>query len=249
MRQLNNYGFHKVDSKEGETFSNKYFRPNRPDLLRYIQRHKQFHNNLCCTNISYLQSTKSVIRNDYNTTTLNIPNNIPNNTNNTLNIPNNMINKTIIFNTNNQQQQQQHNHHHHQSVLLLLPHKGTSNNVKLWRRIKELRTQNETMMKTLKSIFAELESIKANDDSMIETTEKIMQAAISLAKLKGVNYSRAYSKYLFHKSTLKALGGTSNAFDASARSSDTGEDPLNLLASAAQQQQQQHHHHHQENIK
>lgn len=98
------------------------------------------------------------------------------------------------------------------------------------------------MLRTLKSIFIDLESIKSNDDLVVEMTEKIMQAAISLAKTKKMNYSRAYSRYLFHKATLKALGGTSNAFDATVRGDDNSKNSLNLLASAAQQ-------HHEENIK
>lgn len=40
VRQLNNYGFHKVESKEGEIFSHKYFRYDKPELLRLIQRRK-----------------------------------------------------------------------------------------------------------------------------------------------------------------------------------------------------------------
>lgn len=87
-------------------------------------------------------------------------------------------------------------------------------------------------------MFADLESIKTNDDLVAETTEKIMDLAVSLAKTKGINCSSLYSKYLFHKSTLRALRGASNAFEAIAKSTEKSEDPLNILASAAQQQQQ-----------
>lgn len=184
-------------------FSNKYFRPNRPDLLRYIQRHKQFHSNIIN---NYSQSTKSVIKND----------------------PNNFH----ILNQPSQQQQQ------FKRSATFRTHNSIKTTVKLWRKTKEIRAQNEKMLKTLRTMFADLESIKTNDDLVAETTEKIMDLAVSLAKTKGINCSSLYSKYLFHKSTLRALRGASNAFEAIAKSTEKSEDPLNILASAAQQQQQ-----------
>ena len=38
VRQLNNYGFHKLDSRQGEVFSNRFFVKDRPDLLCQIKR-------------------------------------------------------------------------------------------------------------------------------------------------------------------------------------------------------------------
>lgn len=38
VRQLNNYGFHKMDSRQGEVFSNRFFVKDRPDLLCQIKR-------------------------------------------------------------------------------------------------------------------------------------------------------------------------------------------------------------------
>ena len=43
VRQLNTYGFHKVDSKLGFTFRHEFFRENAPALLKRIQRRKSVH--------------------------------------------------------------------------------------------------------------------------------------------------------------------------------------------------------------
>ena len=40
MRQLNFYGFHKVESKAGYAFHHEFFRKNSPELLKRIQRKK-----------------------------------------------------------------------------------------------------------------------------------------------------------------------------------------------------------------
>lgn len=205
VRQLNNYGFHKVESKEGEVFSHKYFRPNRPDLLRYIQRHKQIHG--IHTRQSITPPAKAGTNKSHNN----------------------------CHHHHHQQQQQQQ----HQQQLKRASAPFYALDAKLHKRVKEVRAQNEEMAKTLKLMLAELESIKASDRTIDETTESIMTLATALAKTRGINYTPYNSKYLFHKNTLKALRGTSNAFDATARGTESIEDPLNVLANAAQQQNEE----------
>jgi hypothetical protein len=43
VRQLNIYGFHKIESSEGYAFQHEYFRVDSPHLLRHIQRKKTSH--------------------------------------------------------------------------------------------------------------------------------------------------------------------------------------------------------------
>ena len=208
VRQLNNYGFHKVESKEGEVFSHKYFRPDRPDLLRHIQRHKQIH---CIHTRQHTTSpAKAGADKGHNN----------------------------CHNCHHQQQQQQQHQNQHQQLKragapFCVP------DAKLRKHIEEVRAQNEEMARILRLMSAELESIKASDRTIDETTESIMALATALAKARGINYTSYNSRYLFHKNTLKALRGTSNAFDATARGTESTEDPLGVLANAAQQQNEE----------
>jgi len=43
IRQLNIYGFRKIDSKSGYVFQQENFRADQPELLKNIQRRKQAH--------------------------------------------------------------------------------------------------------------------------------------------------------------------------------------------------------------